>query len=408
MTRIKQTALFAASASVALAAIAFAQAKHTMDAAAPTVGALAPAYTLPDQDGKTHTLAGDKGKVVLLAFYPADFTGGCTIEAHALTAAYPSLKAEGVTVYGVSVQDPKSHKSFCSKEGIPYTLLADTDRKLTTAYGDLIPGAGIAGRTTYIIGADGKVAFVDKNVNGHLNTCGADWADWVKAHPAVAKVSQATRSERLEPGFGTSGIPIVQPTPNATLAGFHVVDARPKGPAIIGKSAPYFALPDAVTGQAYTPVYFRDGSYGVSRPGDRVTVVMFISTRCPISNAYNGRMTALAKKYSALGVSFVGIDSDQNEPKAEVASFTKQQSFPFPVLTDPGNKVSDAYSAHVTPETYVIDRKGVLVYHGRIDNDQDLSSATTHELADALDATLAGQPVAKAQTKAFGCSIKRG
>ena len=107
-------------------------------------------------------------------------------------------------------------------------------------------------------------------------------------------------------------------------------------------------------------------------------------------------------------MSFVGIDSDQNEPKTEVASFTKQQSFPFPVLVDPGNKVSDAYSAHVTPETYVIDSKGVLVYHGRIDNDMDLSNAKTHELADALDATLAGQPVVKAQTKAFGCSIKRG
>ena len=63
---------------------------------------------------------------------------------------------------------------------------------MTTAYGDLIPGAGFANRVTYIIGADGKVAFVDKNVNGHLNTCGADWAAWVKAHPAIK--SSATAS----------------------------------------------------------------------------------------------------------------------------------------------------------------------------------------------------------------------
>ena len=69
------------------------------------VGTPAPAYALPDQDGKAHTLADDKGKVVLLAFYPKDFTGGCTLEAHSLTAAYPDLKALGVTVYGVSVQD---------------------------------------------------------------------------------------------------------------------------------------------------------------------------------------------------------------------------------------------------------------------------------------------------------------
>ncbi len=393
MTRIKQTIFLAASASVAVAAIAFGQAQHAMDASAPTVGAAAPAYSLPDQDGKTHTLAADKGKVVLVAFYPADFTGGCTIEAHSLSAAYPALKAEGVTVYGVSVQDAKSHKSFCTSAGIPYTLLADTGKTMTTAYGDLIPGAGFANRVTYIIGADGKVAFVDKNVNGHLNTCGADWVNWIKAHPAVAKTSHVSFSDTNEVGVEVPGIPIVEPS-------FMTVGLKKTATATVGYAAPAFSLSDAVTGQAK--------SLPALAQGKKATVVMFISTRCPISNAYNERMTTLAKRYGAQGVSFVGIDSDQNEPKAEVASFTKQQSFPFPVLVDPGNKVSDAYSAHVTPETYVINAKGVLVYHGRIDNDVDISNAKTHELADALDATLAGQPIAKSQTKAFGCSIKRG
>ena len=389
MIRIKQTILFAASASVALAAIAFAQAKHTMDASAPRVGAPAPTYALPDQNNQMHTLASDKGKVILVAFYPADFTGGCTIEAHSLSAAYPSLKALGVTVYGVSVQDAKSHKSFCTSAGIPYTLLADTQKTMTTAYGDLVPGAGFADRTTYIIGADGKVAFVDKNVNGHLNTCGQDWVNWVKAHPALKTttaprgISAINSSEEI-----SVGAPL-------TLAAF-----KKAATAQIGCTAPPFSLTDAVTGQAK--------SLPTPAQGKKATVVMFVSTRCPVSNAYSGRMTMLAKKYGALGVSFVDIDSDQNEPKIEVASFTKQQDFPFPVLVDPGNKVSDAYSARVTPETFVINSKGVLVYHGRIDNDQDMSSAKTHELADALDATLAGQPIAKAQTKAFGCSIKRG
>ena len=388
MTKIKQTILFAASASVAVVAIAFAEAKHTMDAAAPTVGSSAPAYALPDQNSQMHTLAGDKGKVVLLAFYPADFTGGCTLEAHSLSAAYPSLQALGVTVYGVSVQDSKSHKSFCTSEGIPYTLLADTQKTMTTAYGDLMPGAGFANRTTYIIGADGKVAFVDKNVNGHLNTCGADWVNWIKAHPAIGDVPKSASSSVVTEALHTS------------QGHFYKIPLERMAPAQVGYVAPSFSLADAVTGQAK--------SLTALAQGKKASVVMFISTRCPISNAYNGRMTAIAKKYAAQGVSFVGIDSDQNEPKAEVASFTKDKGFPFPVLVDPGNKVSDAYSAHVTPETYVINSRGVLVYHGRIDNDMDVSSAKTHELADALDATLAGQPVAKAQTKAFGCSIKRG
>ena len=389
MTRIKQTLLIAASAIAAVAALAFAQAKEKMDAAAPVVGAVAPAYALPDQNGVQHTSAADKGKVVLLAFYPADFTGGCTIEAHSLSSAYPKLKAEGVTVYGVSVQDSKSHKSFCTSAGIPYTLLADTQKTVTSAYGDLIPGAGIANRVTYIIGADGNVAFVDKDVNSHLNTCGTGWAVWVKTHSAILA------------GAGKHSSPDAYLNDNnAAIESVKTVAFSMTGPAVVGKAAPDFSLPSAVTGKrtAITNLVM----------ANRAAVVMFISTRCPVSNAYNDRMVSLAKKYTAQGVSFVGIDSDQNEPKTEVASFTKDKGFPFPVLVDPGNKVSDAYNAHVTPETYVINSSGVLVYHGRIDNDMDISNVKTHELADALDATLAGKPVVKAQTKAFGCSIKRG
>ncbi len=377
MTRAKRTVLFTLLASIAVTAVAFTQAKAKMEAAAPTVGAPAPAYSLPDQDGTTHTLAQDKGHPILLAFYPADFTGGCTMEAHSLTSAYPALQAEGVTVYGVSVQDPKSHKSFCSKEGIPYTLLADTEKKMAASYGVLIPGANIANRVTYIIGTDGKVAFVDKNVNGHLMTCGDDWVAWVKAHPDLKG----------------------KPTASAgTMTASYALKAA--GPAKVGSAAPAFSLTDAATGTKMALDTLAQDKKG--------TVLMFVSTRCPVSNAYNERITSLANKYAAQGVAFVGIDSDQNEPKAEIADFTKQHGFPFPVLVDAGNKVSDAYSARVTPETYVIDSKGVLVYHGRIDNDMDPASAKTHELADAIDAVLAGKPIARATTKAFGCSIKRG
>ncbi len=387
MTRIKQTILLAASATVAVAAIAFAEAQTKMNAAAPTIGVAAPGYALPDQNGQTHTLAADKGKVVLLAFYPADFTQGCTIEAHSLSDAYPKLKAEGVTVYGVSVQDTKSHKSFCTSEKIPYTLLADTQKTMTTAYGDLIPGAGFANRVTYIIGADGKVAFVDKNVNGHLTTCGDDWAAWVKAHPTLgARAAKPMVSNAVL----TQNFPL-ESVSNAALSMI--------GPAVVGKPAPDFTLPNVATG--------KHTSLDRLMPSSKAAVVMFISTRCPVSNAYNERMVSLAKKYSPLGVAFVGIDANSTEPTPEVAAFAKAKGFPFPVLKDAGDVAADKYKAHVTPETYVINDHGVLVYHGRIDNDMDTASVKTHELADALDATLAGKPVVKTQTKAFGCSIKR-
>jgi len=77
-------------------------------------------------------------------------------------------------------------------------------------------------------------------------------------------------------------------------------------------------------------------------------------------------------------------------------------------MKDPGNKVADMYDAKHTPEIFVIDAQGKLVYHGRIDeNYEDASKVTSPDLRNALDALLAGQPIAKAETKAFGCSIKR-
>ncbi len=398
MNPIKHALLRGAAATAAVAAVAFGQAKAKMDAAAPVVTHLAPAYSLPDQTGTIRTSAENKGKVTLLAFYPADFTGGCTLEAHSLSASYKDLKAMGVQVYGVSVQDPKSHQAFCTQEGIPYTLLADTQHVMSANYGVLIPGANVANRVTYIIGADGKVAYVDSNVNSHLNTCGDDWIAWIKAHPAVSNNPSSgvivTSGSRIKVFGEAGGI-----REGDASRGYQLASMLKGSVAKVGQPAPGFTLPDAQTEQARSLTSLMQGS--------KATVVMFISTRCPYSNAYVGRMKALASKYAPLGVSFVGIDSDQNEPKAEIASYSRSKSFPFPVLVDKGAKAADAYAAHVTPETYVLSSSGTLVYHGRIDNDMDPANVHTHDLANALDETLAGKPVAKSQTKAFGCRSKR-
>lgn len=341
------------------------------------VGAVAPGYTLPDQNGKTHTLAQEKGHVVLLAFYPADMTPGCTIEAHMMTAGYKNLKALGVRVYGVSVQDPKSHKQFCEKEGIPYTLLADTKKTTSQAYGVLMP-RGFANRVTYIVGKDGKIAYVDPNVNGHLMTCATDWTTWLKAHPEV------TGRGRVSVG--------------PLLAAWMADDVEVK-PATLGMLAPGFTLQNVETG--------RTTSLASLRQGKKATVLMFISTRCPVSNAYDERMVALANKYAARGVAFVGLSANQTEATPEVAGYAKQHGFPFPVLKDSHDAVADTYDAYVTPETYVINADGTLVYHGRIDNSIDPAEVKTRDLANALDAVLAGKSVTVSRTKAFGCSIKR-
>ncbi|HSW48847.1 MAG TPA: redoxin domain-containing protein [Bryobacteraceae bacterium] len=143
-----------------------------------------------------------------------------------------------------------------------------------------------------------------------------------------------------------------------------------------------------------------------SLKGD-VTVVMFIATQCPISNAYNDRMKALYNDYASRGVKFLGINPNSTEPAAEVASHAASNGFGFKVYKDPSNVVADMFGAQVTPETFVIDKAGVILYHGSIDDSQNPANIKTQGLRLALDAVLGGQAVAKAQTKAFGCTIKR-
>lgn len=140
-------------------------------------------------------------------------------------------------------------------------------------------------------------------------------------------------------------------------------------------------------------------------------VVIFIATRCPYSNAFNQVMAKLASDYASKGVVFLGINSNKSEPVEEVADHSKKNGLTFPVLKDPGNKVADQYGAQVTPEAFLIDGKGVIRYHGALGSSNnpttDASKANSDEIRAALDALMGGKDIAKAKTKAFGCSIKR-
>ena len=137
------------------------------------------------------------------------------------------------------------------------------------------------------------------------------------------------------------------------------------------------------------------------------TVVTFVATQCPISNDYNQRMNALYSEYSAKGVKFVFVNSNHTEPAAEVAEHARKVGFAFPVYKDDNNVVADQFGAQVTPEAYVIDQSGTVLYHGSIDDSRNAGNIKFQGLRAALDSTLAGQPVARTETKAFGCTIKR-
>jgi peroxiredoxin len=169
----------------------------------------------------------------------------------------------------------------------------------------------------------------------------------------------------------------------------------------VGEKAPAFTL--AVAGES------RSLSLPQEVSGNALTVVMFISTRCPVSNAYDVRMEDLEKAFGSRRVRFIGVNSNVNEPPAEIAAHARQHGFTFPVVKDEGSRTADAYGAQHTPEIFVIDSEGIVRYHGRIDeNMDDAASVRSPDLRNALDALLAGRPAPVASTKAFGCSIKRG
>lgn len=137
------------------------------------------------------------------------------------------------------------------------------------------------------------------------------------------------------------------------------------------------------------------------------TVILFIATKCPISNGYNERMNSLYREYSAKGVTFVFINANATEPASEVQEHARQNGFGFKVYKDQGNATADLFNAQVTPEAFVVDSGGTIRYHGYIDDSLNAARVQKQGLRTALDAVLAGKIVENAQTKAFGCTIKR-
>ncbi len=176
--------------------------------------------------------------------------------------------------------------------------------------------------------------------------------------------------------------------------------SAPAAPLAAGAIAPDFTLPTASGGKLVSLKELLGRS--------RAVAILFIATRCPVSNAYNERMALLSAAYGSKGIAFVGINSNRTEPAAEVAVHAKANGFGFPVLKDEGNRVADAYGATRTPEVFLLDPSGTVVYHGRIDENQDdAKNVRSPDFRNALDAVLAGRPVPVAETKAFGCTIKR-
>jgi thioredoxin-dependent peroxiredoxin len=147
-------------------------------------GDVAPDFSLSDADGQTVTLSGLRGQRVIVYFYPAAMTPGCTKEACDFRDNLGVLAGAGMTVLGISPDSPQKLAKFRDKESLNFTLLADPDREVLRAYGaygeKMNYGKKTVGviRSTFVIGADGRVerAYYNVRATGHVERLRKDLA----------------------------------------------------------------------------------------------------------------------------------------------------------------------------------------------------------------------------------------
>jgi len=183
---------------------------------------------------------------------------------------------------------------------------------------------------------------------------------------------------------------------NSSLLLFILLTAS-LSPAAGSGNSRNFKLKD-YNGKEYSLTDFRDS---------KATVIMFVSTQCPVSNAYNERMEKLYSDYKDKGVSFLGINSNAQESAEEIKEHAGENKLDFIILKDLNNVVADNFGASFTPEIYVLNGSSEILYHGRIDDSRKESDVKTKDLRAALDEILAGKEISVKETKAFGCTIKR-
>jgi thioredoxin-dependent peroxiredoxin len=157
------------------------------------MGARAPEFTLPDQDGQSVSLSTLlRHGPLILYFYPADFTPGCTREACALRDLHAEILAAGLSVAGVSPQDPASHRAFREKHQLPFTLLADVDKFVIRMYDVRGPlGFGVR-RATYLID---QARYIRAAVLADFRI--AEHEEFVRKAIALSASGSTTRTQRL-------------------------------------------------------------------------------------------------------------------------------------------------------------------------------------------------------------------
>jgi len=176
---------------------------------------------------------------------------------------------------------------------------------------------------------------------------------------------------------------------------------------LFSASAAYPAVP---------PFQLRDTAGSLHTPaewaGAKAILLFFVTNDCPVTNSYVPEMNRMAAAYAPRGVRTYAVVADPGLAPSLVAAYARDYRYAFPLLLDPLQDLVRLTGATVTPQAAVLSPEGRLLYRGRIDNrvadfGKQRPQATVHDLRDALDAVLAGKPVAAPFTRSIGCAITR-
>ncbi len=336
----------------------------------------APAFTLTDQNGKKVSLADFKGKVVVLEwinwdcpFSKRQHTGGVT---KTLADAYADKGVVWLGVNSTHYADVKANKKHAANHKLPYLVLDDHTGAVGRAYG---------AKTTphlYVLGKDGRIAYqgaIDDNPRGKKKTGVTNYV--------AAALDALVAGKKIA-------------TPSTKPYGCSVKYAKLPGPE--GPAAPAFALTD-----------HNGETVSLADHKGKIVVLEWINWNCPFVKRHhrNGAMEALASKYAAKGVVWLGVNSTHSANVAANKKAADAHKTPYPVLDDHTGEVGHAYAAKTTPHLFIVAPNGVIAYRGAIDSDpRGRSSEATNYVAAALDELLAGKAVSTPETKPYGCSVK--
>lgn len=178
--------------------------------------------------------------------------------------------------------------------------------------------------------------------------------------------------------------------------------------ALVAWAGPAFAQP---TLPADRRVPGLDGSdVELKAPQGGVLAIVFLWSECPISNRYAPTLQAMSGRWPSSSVTFVGLFVDPDRPLGALKTHADEYALAFPLARDPGSAVAKELGVEIVPTAVVIDDRGRVRYRGRVDDQfyalgKNRPAATSHEFRDAIDAILAGRPVATPETEAVGCTL---